>query len=105
MKQFPRLRSRLEAIGLTKLELVARGINPRNVDERLEFAETHTVKQLAGHFASSTPVQNSRCVMLYFSADEYDRLAKALIPHGAEQKDGQLIGQEQALLSLIQAVD
>jgi len=96
-------REQLARIGWTKLALIAEELTHTNWREMLELAEKHTAHGLKAVLAGRRP--NERCVVLYLSAKDYQRLANALLRYGATSTGSALSNKEPALMALIAAAE
>jgi hypothetical protein len=62
-------RARLNKIGWTKLQLVAKHVTPSNLDVLLQLAEDSAAKELERRMRGEKPVGNAHCVLMYFSPE------------------------------------
>ena len=92
---------RLEGIGWTKLTILAR--YDKHAPSDVILAERSTVHELRTHLAKSGAAASTRVISLRLTPAEYATYRTCMIAHGAEKaKKGKgLVGQEQALMSLI----
>jgi hypothetical protein len=104
LRPFARYQERFEAIGWTKTQVIARGLNKQNLKQRLEWAETK------GNFTRILPIlikgetepPEQKRVVLYFTKDEYQAFKEAVEQNGgstAPRKN--LVGKEAAVMALI----
>jgi hypothetical protein len=97
-----RYKERFEAIGWTKTQVIARGLNRENVKQRLELAETNSTRILQPLIKGEPPPSEVRRVVLYFTGENYEMFEKALLQNGGSigpRKN--LVGREMALMALI----
>jgi hypothetical protein len=94
-------RSRLKAIGWTKLELVSRHINEQNWQELIELAENTPSKQLEKVLNGEKPITNAHCVLMYFTPKQYQQLEDALLKRGGEKSGRGILHKEEAIMRLI----
>jgi hypothetical protein len=102
-------RDQMEEIGWTKLEIIADHLTKENARERLGEAKTNTVPQLKVLFRDGSPPAKAsapelRVVQLYFTQEDYEKFASAILDHGGERTGRGLRNQEQALLTIIDKV-
>jgi hypothetical protein len=104
LRPFARYRERFEAIGWTKTQVIARGINKQNLKERLALAEAkgNSTRKLPALIKRETPPPAARRVALYFTQDDYEVFVKAIVQNGgSEGSRGNLVDKELALIALI----
>src|SRR5262245_47694348 len=65
-----RYRSRLQAIGWTKLTIIGEHIDRQNVPRLIKLAEENTVQRLRSLVSDVQPPK-TRCVLLYFTPADY----------------------------------
>lgn len=94
---------RLEAVGWTKLQIIADHVDVTNFQDLLELAEQSTAHELALIAKGQYPVPGTRCVILYFTPQQHDVFAKALKAHGAVQTGKGLADKEEALIKALLA--
>jgi hypothetical protein len=94
--------ARLAAIGWTKLQIIAPHVDAANLEGLLKLAETETVRELRRALSGLESQGKTRCVLLYFTLDEYAVIEKALVAHGAGKVGKALVDKEAALLKLVQ---
>jgi hypothetical protein len=104
LRPFARYKERFEAIGWTKTQVIARGLNRQNHKERLDWAETkgNSTRKLQSLMKGETPPSDARRVVLYFTKKQYKAFEKAVVQHGgsiAPRKN--LVDKEAAVLELI----
>jgi hypothetical protein len=101
---FARYKERFEAIGWTKTQIIARGINKQNLRQRLEWAETkgNSTRILPILIKGETERPEQKRVVLYFSKDEYQAFREAIEQNGGSTgRRGNLIDKEAAVLTVI----
>ncbi len=94
------------ALGWPKLMILSEHICYGNRQELIELAEKTTAKDLA-RILLEQPA-GTKPVVFYFTDDQYQRLEKALLPHGAARQRrpwNGLSGKEAALLRALSAAD
>jgi hypothetical protein len=104
LRPFARNKERFEAIGWTKSQVIARGLNKQNLKERLELAEAkgNSTRKLRSLMKGETPPSDPRRVVLYFTKDDYGVFEKAVLQNGgAIARRGNLVDKEAAVLKLI----
>jgi hypothetical protein len=103
LRPFARYKERFEAIGWTRTQVIARGLNRQNLKERLEMAETkdNTARKLRSLVEGKTPPDKTRCVQLYFTEDEYETFEKAVVLNGGSPVGRGLVDKEAAVMALI----
>lgn len=95
---------RLEAIGWTKLAILARhGMKPMAIESYIDLAERASVHMLQAQLATRNDATNTRVVLLRLTPNQYEAYRVCMIAHGAQKaaKGKGLVGQEEALMSLI----
>ena len=85
LRPFARYKERFEAIGWTKTQVIARGLNKQNLRKRLELAEAkgNSTRILQLLMKGGTPPPEGRRVVLYFTQDEYQAFKEAVEQNGA----------------------
>jgi len=104
LRGFARYKERFEAIGWTKTQVIARGINRQNLKGRLELAEAkgNSTRKLQSLMKGETPAYETRRVVLYFTDDDYGVFEKAVLHNGGSTaRRGNLVDKELALIALI----
>lgn len=98
---------RLEDIGWTKLEILARhGMKLMPVESYVDLAERATVHMLQSQLAMKGDAPNTRVVLLRLTPEQYEVYRACVIAHGAQKaKKGKgLVGQEEALMTAISKI-
>jgi hypothetical protein len=98
-------RSRLRKIGWTKLQLIGKHIEPDNMEELLQLAESTNAKDLERHMRGEKPLGNAHCVLMYFSPKEYKELEEALIRNGGTRSGRGILNKEKALINVVRRVN
>ena len=98
-------KDQLIRVGWTKLGMLAKKVNPHNVDKLLAEAEQLTVRQLADLLRGDQPEADTRTMMLTFAASDYSLLDIALRKHGAQRSGRGLVDKELAILNLVKMVN
>ncbi len=103
LRPFARYKERFEAIGWTKTQIIARGLNKQNLKERLEMAEAkgRSNRKLQTLMRGETPPSKTRRVLLYFTKDDYDVFKDAIVLNGGSPAGRGLINKELAVMALI----
>jgi hypothetical protein len=107
LRGFARYKERFEAIGWTKTQVIARGLNKQNLKERLELAEAKgsSTRKLQSLMKGKTPPSDARRVVLYLTKKQYGVFERAVVHNGgsiAPRKN--LVDKELALMALIEKV-
>jgi hypothetical protein len=105
LRPFARYKERFEAIGWTKTQIIARGLNKQNLKERLEMAEAkgNSTRKLQSLMKGETPPSDARRVVLYLTKKQYGVFEQAVVQNGgsiAPRKN--LVDKEVALMALIE---
>jgi len=90
----------LMEVGWTKLGMLAKKVNPQNVDQLLERAAELTSRQLAELLRGEEPTGDTRTVMLTFNEADYDRIEPVLRHFGAQRSGRGLVDKEKAIVAL-----
>ena len=93
------LRPRLNKIGWTKLQLIAKHVTPDNREDLLKLAEAHTAKNLERIMRGVDPIVGGRSVLLVFTAEQFAAFSAAILAHGAVKNGQGFIGKEAALVA------
>ena len=101
LKQVRIQKARLERIGWTKLQIIAKKITRENANELFTLAESHTCHQLKAHMQGGESETKTHCVLMYFSPEQYEEFEKAILSHGGERSGRGLIKKEEAILNII----
>lgn len=96
------LRPRLNKIGWTKLQTIAKHVTPDNREDLLKLAEAHTVKNLERIMRGEKPTIGGRSVLLHFTAEQFAAFSKAILAHGAIENGAGFIGKEAALFAALE---
>jgi len=94
-------KSRLRAIGWTKLMVIGPHVNEHNIEELLALAEALSTAQLKSHVKGVDPATNSHCVLMYFSPEQYGVFEQALVQAGASKAGRGLVDKETALINVL----
>jgi hypothetical protein len=95
---------RLNKIGWTKLQIIARHVTPANRDELLALAEMHTADNLAAIMRGDNPIIGGRSVLLRFTQAEFDVFSKAILDHGAIANGQGFLHKEAALVTALNKI-
>ena len=104
LRPFARYKERFEAIGWTKTQVIARGLNKQNLKERLALAEAkgNSTRKLPILIKGKTEPPEQRRVVLYFSPEDYGVFEKAVLQNGGSTaRRGNLVNKELALMALV----
>jgi hypothetical protein len=104
LRPFARYKERFEAIGWTKTQVIARGLNKQNLKERLALAEAkgNSARKLPILIKGKTEPPEQRRDVLYFSPEDYGVFEKAVQQNGGlTAQRGNLVNKELALMALI----
>jgi hypothetical protein len=104
LRPFARYKERFEAIGWTKTQVIARGLNKQNLKERLALAEAkrNSTRKLQSLMKGETPSSDARRVVLYLTKKQYGVFERAVVQNGgSEGSRGNLVDKELALIALI----
>jgi hypothetical protein len=97
--------SRLNNIGWTKLQIIAKEKKPTrsNADRLLTLAEKNTAHKLKLLMRGEKPKRKTHAVLMYFSPQQYRQFEVAVLAHGARSsRHGRgLVNKEQALIKII----
>ena len=96
------LRPRLNKIGWTKLQLIAKHVTHDNREDFLKLAEAHTAKNLERIMHGVDPIVDGRSVLLVFTAEQFSAFSAAVLAHGAVKNGQGFIGKEAALVAAIE---
>ena len=92
-----RYRSRLQAIGWTKLTIIGERITPQNAARLFTLAEENTVQGLRSLVNDVQPPK-TRCVLLYFNPADYRAFEAAVLKNGGSRRGRGLVGKEPAII-------
>ncbi|WBX85607.1 hypothetical protein [Sphingosinicella microcystinivorans] len=90
-------RGRLRRIGWSKLVVAAPYVTADTVEDILSLAETCSAYALKRHLRGETVHAGGRCVLLYFSSEQYAVFEAAVLAHGGISQGRGLCGTEAAL--------
>ena len=93
--------ARLRKIGWTKAQIIGRHITRANANRRLKQAEENTAPQLEALMRDENAQMATRCVKMYFTAEEYVEFEQAILRHGGTQSGRGLRDKEKATLNMI----
>ncbi|MCF1709452.1 hypothetical protein L0V05_11545 [Tabrizicola sp. J26] len=94
--------ARLNRIGWTKLGLVSRYVSDDNFEELLGWAESNTAHDLELKLRGREPISDDRIFVTYLHVDDFLRLRKALLAHGATPSGAEgVTDAEEALMRLV----
>jgi hypothetical protein len=94
----------LRKIGWTKLIIIAKHVTKKNVRQLVKLADQNTAKNLEKLMKGEEAETNSHAVLMYFTPEQYEKLAAKLIEHGAVRQGRGLINKEKALIAFVESV-
>lgn len=94
-------RTRLRKIGWTKVQMIGRHINMTNLEDLLSLAENHTAYELNALLRGEQPHSETRCVVLYFTPEQYETFEQAVLANGGVKSGRGLLGKEEALVKAL----
>jgi hypothetical protein len=97
---FDVLPQRLNKIGWTKLQIIARHVTAENLELLLTLAETHIAKNLELIMHGELP-NIARTVLLLFTQEQFAVFSDAVLAHGAVASGAGFLGKEAALISAL----
>ncbi|GMO57959.1 hypothetical protein [Bradyrhizobium ottawaense] len=99
-----RYRARLQKLGWTKCQLIANRVAEEEFSDLLKFAEEHSVQELKAYGRRPTQAQR-RCVLLYFTPEQYRQYERALLKCGARRRGRGVSNKEAATIRMAKIVD
>lgn len=96
-----RYRARLQKLGWTKCQLIAERMPDEEFSDLLDFAEEHSVQELKTYRRRASP---QRCVLLYFTPEQYRQYERALLSCGAKRRGRGLANKEAATARMAKIV-
>ena len=93
--------ARLNAIGWSKLAVIAPVVDRDNVEQWLTKAEKYDAENLKATVRGKPPVNNVRLILLRFSPAQFSTFVKAILAHGARRRGGGFVDKELALTSAL----
>jgi hypothetical protein len=93
--------SRLEAIGWSKIQVIAKHLTARNAEKLLKLAEKNTTHGLAALMRKDDPMPDARCVLLRLSPQHYRKFEEAVLQNGGTKVGRGLRDKERALMKII----
>jgi hypothetical protein len=102
----PHMRSstRLQRLGWTKCQVIGKQLSNFDFIELLEYAETHTAKQLEQYIQDRNSKPRTRCVLLYFTGSQYRDFERAALQFGAMKRGRGLAKKEAATIRMCRNV-
>jgi hypothetical protein len=94
--------ARLDALGWTKLQVLAPHVTADNVGELVELAEQNTAFELEG-LVKELPREEERCVLLRMTEADYGLFTRTMRAYGAVKSGRGLANKEAALRKLLAA--
>jgi hypothetical protein len=103
----------LEAIGWTKLQIVAQRLSDAGgdpvakeiVEDWLSFAKSHTARDLRNLLLEVEQIARPRCVLMYFNADQYKTFEDAFLKHGGKRQGRGLLSKEEVVIQMIKSLE
>jgi hypothetical protein len=92
---------RLNKIGWTNLQIIARHVTPDTCEKLLQLAETHTAKNLEKIMRGEEPILGGRSVLLFFTEEQFATFSQAILMHGSIANGDGFIGKEAALIAAL----
>jgi hypothetical protein len=80
--------------------MLAAQLPEANFLKLLEFAETHTAKELENYVRRKTAPVRTRCVLLYFTEGQYRQYETAALQFGARKRGRGLVDKEAATMKM-----
>jgi predicted methyltransferase len=68
---------------------------------RILAKEQLNAKQLEREMRGEEPISHARCVLMYFTSDQYAEFEEALLKNGAETSGRGIVGKEDALINAL----
>jgi hypothetical protein len=93
--------SRLEAIGWSKIQVIAKHLTARNAEKLLKLAEQNTTHSLAAQMRGGNAMPDPRCVMLRLSPQHYRKFEEAVLQNGGTKVGRGLRDKERAVMKII----
>lgn len=103
LRPYMRYRARLQRLGWTKCQLIAAQLSGAEFSSLLKFAEEHSAQDLKGYGRRPGKTQR-RCVLLYFSPEEYRQYERALLSCGAKRRGRGLTNKEVATIRMAKVI-
>jgi hypothetical protein len=95
-------KSRLRALGWTKLATIAKQLTPKNVEKLLTLAENNSVRDLEALARGERPKgDNTHCVQMYFTPGQYEIFASRILENGAYRSGRGILNKEEALIKIL----
>jgi hypothetical protein len=106
LHQTPAIRGRLHQIGWTKAQVISRHLSGTNILKLLKYAEdnNNNTKALEAYAGGLKPNKRTRCVLLYFTPNQYRCYEKALLKLRAKKSGRGLVGKEEATIKMAKKV-
>ncbi len=95
---------RLNKIGGTKLQIIAKHVTPENREALLALAETHTANNLEAIMRGDKPIIGGRSVLLRFTEEQFEVFSQAILDHGAIANGQGFLHKEAALVSALNKI-
>ena len=96
-------KSRLRAVGWTKLQVISKQLTAQNADELLTMAENNPVRDLEALMRGEKPKgENAKCVLMYFTPEQYEVYAESLLKKGAYRSGRGILNKEEALIKILE---
>jgi hypothetical protein len=99
-----RYRARLQRLGWTKCQLIANRLSDEEFTDLLKFAEEHTAQDLKAYGRRRSTRAQHRCVLLYFTLEQYRQYESALLKCGASRRGRGLTRKEEATIGMAKIV-
>ena len=100
-EHLPTPRSRLRAIGWTKLQIIGPAVTDKNWEQLLTAAENSSAAQLKSIVKGEKPVENAHCVLMYFTPEQYAIFEQALLANGGTRSGRGILDKELAITAAL----
>jgi hypothetical protein len=91
---------RLHDLGWTKSKIIGKHRLGYNFVKLIEYAESHTTKQLEAYVAAKEQVTGTRCVLLYFTPGQYRQYEEAVLKFEGKKSGRGLVDKELATVKM-----
>ena len=97
--------ARLIDIGWSKAEVISNKLTKSNWKAWFALAEQHSVHDLKIIMRGEKPTPGTRCVLLYFKPDQYERFSAAVVANGGASTGVGLSDMETAVMAILEKVE
>ena len=100
------IRARLHHIGWTKAQVISRHLSGTNILKLLKHAEdkNNNTKALEAYAGGLKANKRTKCVLLYFTPNQYRYYEKAVLKLRAKKSGRGLVGKEKATIKMAKKV-